>query len=231
MFLAQPPLSQQIRKLEAMLGHALFQRTSRSVSLTAAGEVYLERARRMLSTVEEDVEEVRSVGRGEQGVLRVGFVGSGMLTALPEVFRQYRRAFPNVQLILSESFTSQVVRGLETGAVDVGFLRDGGPIGGLEVETLFRERYVAVLPARHRLARERVIAPARLREEPFVFYTPAAGGLAFEKPMSVFDSAGARPRVVQEATHWLTIVRLVGAGLGVSIAPACVEKIVSAGVV
>ena len=229
--LAQPPLSQQIRKLENMLGHALFHRTSRAVRLTSAGEVLLERARRTLTTIEEDVEEVRSVGRGEQGVLRVGFIGSGMLTSLPDVFRKYRRAFPRVQLTLHESFTSQVVHGLERGTLDVGFLRDGGPIDGLTVEPLFSERFIAVLPAGHPLARSAVITPSALRDEPFVFYSTGAGHLAYEKPMSIFAGSGFRPRVVQEASHWLTILRLIGAGLGVSIAPACVEKIVSAEVV
>ncbi len=229
--LAQPPLSQQIRKLEGMLGHALFYRTSRAVRLTSAGEVFLERAKRTLRTVAEDVEEVRSVGRGEEGVLRVGFIGSGMLTALPNVFREYRRAFPRVQLSLHESFTSQVVRGLEAGTLDVGFMRDGGDVEGMEVEAVFSEPYVAVLPARHRMARQRSIAPAMLREEPFVFYSPMAGRLAFERPMSVFAGSGDRPRVVQEASHWLTILRLIEAGLGVSVAPACVQKIASKEVV
>ena len=227
--LAQPPLSQQIRKLEGMLGHALFQRTSRAVRLTAAGAVFLERARRTLRTLEEDVAEVRSVGRGEEGVLRVGFIGSGMLTRLPDVFREYRAAFPRVQLTLSESFTAQVVRGLETGALDVGFLRDAGAVKGLEVRALFSETFVAVLPAGHRLAKERSVAPAEMRDEPFVFYSPAAGTLAFERPMSVFARHGFRPRVVQEASHWLTILQLIGAGLGVSVAPACVRKIVTSG--
>ncbi len=229
--LAQPPLSQQIRKLEDLLGHALFYRTSRAVSLTAAGEVFLDRARRTLRTVDEDVEEVRSIGRGEQGLLRVGFVGSGMLTALPDLFRRYRQAFPRVQLSLHESFTSQVVRGLETGALDIGYLRDADPAGNLEIETLSAERFIAVLPAKHPLASLKSIPPDALRNEPFVFYSPSAGQLAFDRPMSVFGPSGPRPRVVQEATHWLTILRLIGAGLGVSIAPACVAKIASAEVV
>jgi DNA-binding transcriptional LysR family regulator len=72
--LAQPPLSQQIRKLEDILGYPLFLRTSRAVKLTSAGEVFLERARRTLRNVQEDIDEARSVGRGEEGFLRVGFI-------------------------------------------------------------------------------------------------------------------------------------------------------------
>src|SRR6202453_4708466 len=81
--LSQPPLSQQIRKLEAVVGYALFVRTSRSVTLTNAGEALLERARRTLRNVQRDMDETRSIGRGEVGSLHIGFVGSGMLTTLP----------------------------------------------------------------------------------------------------------------------------------------------------
>src|SRR5215469_11061664 len=79
--LAQPPLSQQIRRLEEILGYALFTRTSRQVKLTTAGELFLDRARSTLRKVREDMEVARSAGRGELGFLTVGFIGSSMLTA------------------------------------------------------------------------------------------------------------------------------------------------------
>src|SRR6185295_10299802 len=104
--LAQPPLSQQIRKLEEALGHALFTRTSRAVKLTPAGAALLERARYTLRKVVEDVEAVRSVGRGELGFLTVGFIGSAMLTPLPSVLGRYRREYPGVTLRLREHHTA-----------------------------------------------------------------------------------------------------------------------------
>ncbi len=223
--LAQPPLSQQIRRLEEILGYALFLRTSRAVKLTAAGEVFLERARRTLRNVVEDLEEARSIGRGDEGALRVGFIGSGMLTPLPEMLGRYRRLYPRVQLKLVESYTADIAMQLERGVLDAAFLRDGGPMPGLRVEPMFSEAFVAVLPATHRLARKRVISVGELKEEPFVFFAPIAGKLAYEKPISLCERHGFRPRVVQEAPQWLTILRLIGAGLGVSIAPACVRQI------
>ena len=223
--LAQPPLSQQIRRLEEILGYALFHRTSRAVKLTAAGEVFLERARRTLRNVYEDIEEARSIGRGDEGSLRVGFIGSGMLTPLPAVLGNYRQLYPRVQLLLSESYTANIAASLNRGVLDAGFLRDGGPIEGLHVETIFSEPFVAVLPKTHRLAGRSTISPADLRGEPFVFFTPGAGKLAYEKPMSLFEEYGFRPNVVQEAPQWLTILRLVGAGLGVSVGPACTRQI------
>ena len=229
--LAQPPLSQQIRKLEEILGHALFERTSRSVALTAAGQVFLERARRTLRNVERDVDEARSVGRGEVGSLHIGFVGSAMLTSLPEIFRNYRRAYPNVRLHLHESFTSKVIEGLQNGTLDAGFLRDGDATEGLIATPIYSERFVAVLPAHHPRARQSTLSPAALRDQPFVYYPQSAGHRAFEKPLSLCEQHGFRPQIVQEASHWLTILRLIGAGLGVSIAPACVRHIAAPDVV
>ena len=223
--LAQPPLSQQIRKLEEIVGYALFARTSRAVNLTSAGEVFLERARRTLRHVQEDLEEARSVGRGEVGFLKVGFIGSSMLTQLPATLGKYRRQFPKVNLQLKEFHTSGVIQGILDNTLDVGFVRDSGPSEGLEVEPLFSEPFIAVLPGRHSLSTRKSLSGAELRNEPFVLFTPLASQRAWDKTVSICEAHGYRPNVVQEAPQWLTIMRLVGAGLGVSIAPACVERI------
>ena len=229
--LSQPPLSQQIRKLEELLGHALLNRTSRSVSLTAAGEAFYESAQRTLRNVERSIEEAQSIGRGEVGSLHIGFVGSAMLTTLPAILRKYREIYPRVRLHLHESFTSRVVAGLEDGTLDAGILRDGGATQGLKVTTVYSEPYVAVLPDHHRRANQIGIWPHSLRDEPFVFYPRNAGRRAFDKPLSICEAHGFRPNIVQEASHWLSILRLVGAGLGVSIAPACVRNVLSPDVV
>ena len=229
--LAQPPLSQQIRKLEELLGYPLFIRTSRSVKLTDAGETFLQRARRTLRNVQRDLEETRSIGRGDVGSLHIGFIGSAMLSTLPGIFRTYRETYPRVRLHLHESFTSLVTEGLENGTLDAGILRDGDPVEGLNVTTILSEPFVAVLPASHACAGQKSISPAALRDEPFIYYPRSAGARAYEKPLTICEQHGFRPQVVQEASHWLTILRLIGAGLGVSIAPACVRRIASAEVV
>jgi DNA-binding transcriptional LysR family regulator len=148
-----------------------------------------------------------------------------MLTPLPAALRRYRSLYPRVQLQLAEMYTAQLAASLNRGALDAGFLRDGGPIDGLHVETIFSEPFVAVLPANHRLAGRREISPADLRGEPFVYFTPMAGKRAYEKPFAIFERHGFRPQIVQEGPHWLTILQLVGAGLGVSVGPACTRTI------
>lgn len=223
--LAQPPLSQQIRKLEEILGYPLFNRTSRAVKLTAAGQVFLERARRILTNLQDDLSEVRSVARGEVGFLKVGFIGSGMLTRIPSLLGRYRRAQPKVQLQLSESHSSDVIARLIKGSLDAGILRDGDPTDELCIEPLFEEPFIAVVPRQHVRAGQRSIVAGDLRDDPFVFFSPLAGRRAYETTMSLCDDYGFRPAIVQEAPQWLTVLRLVGAGLGVTIAPACVRQI------
>lgn len=223
--MAQPPLSQAIRRLEAELGCELLTRTSRSVRLTPAGAAFLGRARRTLRNVEDDVHEARSIGRGETGLLNVGFVGSAMLTTLPEILRRHLDAHPGVQLRLHESYTSRVVEGLRAGDVDVGIVRDAEPVDELKATTLASEPFVAVLPAGHPLGEAASVSVAALEGAPFVSPPRTAGARAFEKPLSLCEEHGFRPRIAHEASHWLTILRLVGAGLGVSIAPACVRNL------
>ena len=229
--LAQPPLSQQIRKLEEIVGHALFTRTSRAVKLTSAGEIFLERARHILRKVHEDLDEARSVGRGEVGFLRVAFIGSSMLTALPGMLGRYRRQFPKVNLQLTEFHTSGVIQQLLDEAMDVGVMRDSGPTDGLMVEPLFSEPFVWVLPSRHPLAKRKTLNGAELRDEAFVMPPVIASQRAYDRMVSLCEECGFHPQVVQEAPQWLTIMRLVGAGIGVTVAPACVQRIATPDVV
>ncbi len=226
--IAQPPLSQQIRRPEQEIGYPLFLRSSRSVKLTPAGRALMDRARRTLHKVDDDLEAVRSVARGEVGVLKVGFVGSAMLTRLPRILDRYRRMYPRVQLHLNEFHTSQLIEALREGSADVALARDAGAEQDLHVEHAFLESFVAVVPKRHRLAKLRSIPVARLRNEQFVFFPRSAGNYAWE---NTIKALGFHPNIVQEAPQWLTVIRLVGAGLGVTVAPSSVEQIVSSDVV
>lgn len=224
--IAQPPLSQQIRKLEETIGHSLFQRTSRNVKLTAAGEELLKRAQQTLRKVAEDIDNTRRVGRGEVGTLTVGFIASSMLTVFPQMLSTYRRQFPEVELRLREFYTSGLLRALRDGTADIGFTRDAGSDeDGVHTEVLLPEPYIAVVPIRHPLAQRSSLRVSDLRGEPFVLFSPSVGQSAWDKVERLCRHGGFRPRVVQEAPHWLSILRLVSAGLGVTIASACVAGI------
>ena len=134
-------------------------------------------------------------------------------------------AYPGVQLKLHESFTARVIDGLLAGEVDAGIVRDAEPIDGVVATPMLSEPFVAVLPSDHPCARAASMSVAGLADTPFVYPPRNAGPRAFEKPLLLCEEHGFRPRIAHEASHWLTILRLVGAGLGVSIAPACVQHI------
>jgi len=229
--MAQPPLSQQIKTLENIVGYRLFDRTTRGVRLTAVGQYLLERARKTLERVDQDIEMARRLGKGQEGVLSVGFSGSVMFTRLPFVIERYRRLYPKVELHLQELVTAEQMCALKEGALDLGFLRDGEPDSAVTIEPLVSERFVAILPKQHPLAARTSLRPADLREEPFVFYARKMGPLAFDRMIACCEADGFRPRIVQDTPQWPTAVRLIAAGLGVSIAPACVSNLAMPNVV
>jgi DNA-binding transcriptional LysR family regulator len=229
--MAQPPLSQQIRKLEQYIGHPLFTRNSRTVALTQAGEMLLERSRYLLRRLEDDLETVRRLGRGEIGTLTIGFIGSAMLTVLPTLIGSYRRRFPKVDLRLRELTTSSLVDAIHQGAVDLGFLRDAGPTEGLMVEQVTAERFVVALAKAHPLANRKKLSLAELKGEPLILFARELGPMAWDKTIALCETSGFRPAIVQDAPEWLTVLRLVSSGLGFSIAPACVATIQTPGVV
>jgi DNA-binding transcriptional LysR family regulator len=230
--MAQPPLSQQIRTLEGILGYRLFDRTTRGVKLTRVGHFFAERAHNTVAKMRDDVEMTRRLGAGKEGVLDIGFSGSAMLTALPKAIEAYRRVFPNVELRLREMVTAEQIPALLDGSLSIGFLRDGEPTNGLALEPILREEFVVALPAAHRLAKKsRAIRPIELQDEPFVFFARRMGSLAFDRTMACCEDAGFRPNIVQYAPQWTTGLRLVAARLGVSLAPACVGRLAMPGVV
>jgi DNA-binding transcriptional LysR family regulator len=229
--IAQPPLSQQIRKLEEHIGCSLFTRNSRMVALTAAGETLLERSRYILRRLDEDLESVRRVGRGEIGTLTVGFIGSAMLTVLPALISSYRKRFAKVDLRLRELTTSSLVDAIRQGAVDLGFLRDAGTAEGLILETVVAERFVIALAEKHPLAKRKKISLIDLKNDSLILFARELGPLAWDKTIALCETSGFRPAIVQDAPEWLTVLRLVSSGLGFSIAPACVATIRTPGVV
>jgi DNA-binding transcriptional LysR family regulator len=154
-----------------------------------------------------------------------------MFTDLPAAIESYRRRYPKVELRLRELATSAQIAALLTGTLDLAFLRDADPSEGIQFSTLIEERYVAVLPEAHRLARKRSLRVRDLQKEPFILFARRMGPLAFDRTIACCERNGFRPNIVQDAPQWPTLVRLVSAGLGVSLAPACVASVAIPGAV
>ena len=229
--ISQPPLSMQIRALEAELGVTLFNRTQRSVALTQSGNALLGEARHILARVDQAVLMTRRVRRGEIGELAIGFISVADYNVLPVVLREFRRAFPLVNLTLRESTTDAQIRDLLAGRIDVGFVLPPINEPSLESLPILREPLIAALPDKHPLARKAgKLVLEKLKDAPFILFPrPYAPGL-YDDVVSCCKAAGFSPRVEQEAIQMQTIVSLVSAELGVALIPASLTNLRRTGV-
>lgn len=228
--MAQPPLSQQIRRMEAELGAPLFHRTTRRVELAPAGEALIERARRILADLEIAVADARLAARGERGKLAIGFTGSATYALLPAVAAAVREQLPDVHLTLhGEMFTPAQVDALIEGSIDLAILRPPVFRVEVEVEVLRREPLIAVLPARHRLAESATVAVADLADEPFVAYSTDFRSILHDAVERTCQAHGYLPRVAIEVKETATMIAFVAAGLGVALVPASVASMRLAG--
>ncbi|KJK59922.1 LysR family transcriptional regulator [Saccharothrix sp. ST-888] len=228
--IAQPPLSQQIRRLEERVGHPLFARGPRGVSLTPAGRELLPAARRALDELAAGLDAARRIGSGTAGRLRVGFAASLALTVLPALLRSYRERYSQVDLEIREMTTAPQVAALHEGEIDVGLLREPPAAPDLDTRVILSEGFVAVLPSTHPLAAQRAVRVKQLAEEPFVLLPRAIGPTVHDRIVGLCRAAGFEPAIAQRAVEWQTVAALVEAGLGVSLAPASIRRIRLGGV-
>jgi len=223
--ISQPPLSQQIRRLEELLGARLLDRTSRRAQLTDAGRVFQVEAARVLATADSAVESARRAARGEAGSLRVAFAATVMFLALPRIIREFRDRFPRVHLDLREMPTGTQLAALLEGGIDLGFVREPEPDAALDIVTVMREPLRIALHKGHRLARRTRVGVKDLANEPFVLFPQDLAPGLHRQVMTLCREAGFVPEVVEESRELYTSVSLVEAGIGVSILPASVEKL------
>jgi DNA-binding transcriptional LysR family regulator len=226
---AQQSLSQQIRTLEAQLGAPLFERSSRGVALTDVGAVLLREARPVLTQAERAVEAVRRAARGEQGELRVGFLGSVANYLMPPVVRAFRERHPDVTLHTEDLPIAALVAGIREGSLDAGLSRPP-LVEDLESEVVLREPVAAVLPAGHPLANRAGLTLADLADEPWVLTPRASWPPWHRKYDDDFARAGFQPRVAQRGTTPQGLLALVAAGVGITRLPLSSRSLRDGGV-
>jgi DNA-binding transcriptional LysR family regulator len=218
---SQPALSKQIRRLEERLGGQLLIRRSRGLHLTSAGQVLLQHARQIIGDAESAERITRLALKGEAGMLRVGFGIAVLARGLPNLILRFRKRFPNVDLSLRNMSTSDQTQALRDRKIDVGFVRL--PMWAEEIEAIpiVNERLMIVLSeqathnAKHGLA--------GLSNAPFILPCRADSASFYDHVFRTCRAAGFVPKVVQEADVFFTVLNLVRAGLGVSIAPSAVR--------
>ncbi len=229
--IAQPALSQQIRRLETEIGVELFHRTRRNVELSAAGVALLAFARRALDEVSGGIESARRAARGEIGTLTVGFIESAAAVVVPTAVRRFRGAHPDVELTLRELAVDVQLEALHSGTLDLAIVRAPVAAEDLTLEPVLDEGLVVAVPKGSQLARRRRIHPRRVSGEPLVLLARDVVPGLYDQVIALHEESGTAARIAQEASSIQAVLGLVAAGLGISPLPGSVRSLDRAGVV
>lgn len=230
--IGQPPLSSQIKDLEAEVGAVLFRRSVHGAELTLAGRAFLDVVNVMPELAERGIRAAQRALRGELGILRVGFTASSAFSdVVPGLIRAFRAAFPDVEVVLEESNTVPLIAGLHGGKFDAVFLRPGDAAGNdLQLRVVLQEPLLVALPAGHPAALDSAVDVARLGDEDFILFSREVGPNLYDLILHTCHQAGITPRVDQFTWQFSSIINFVAAGLGVSIVPASMNEIKIKGV-
>ncbi len=213
----QSALSRRIKHLEDLLGYQLVRRTTREVSLTAAGEEFHERTRLMSTEVQAAVRAARIAAEGKSGFLRIGYMSFAAMEVMPQVVREFTRRFPDIELELQYIRTQGQKIELSRNKLDAGFIL--GPFSHPQFDhcSLVSEPPVAILSTEHRLATRSTVTLGDIAHYPLVLGNTAEWDFFRLFVNDIFSREGHDITISYEASNALGILGLVSAGLGISI--------------
>jgi DNA-binding transcriptional LysR family regulator len=225
--IAQPALSRAVKELEQHLGVNLMNRNRRGVALTEAGAVFLHETRVLLERVDDAVRRVRRTAAGEEGELRLGYIGAPTQAFLGPLLREFHRRYPRVNVVLEERTPERVWEMVARGRLAVGLTRPvlASPAAHLRTMLLRREPLCAVLPSGHALEAKRSIAWRELARLPLIFLARREGVGLHDAVLAACRSARFTPQVVQTPSVITTVLSYVEAGAGVGIIPESVAPL------
>ena len=231
LYVSQSAISEQISDLENEIGVQLLQRSRRQVTLTDAGKVFLEEAKKVLSAADHAIESAQRSIRGQVGNLRIGFFTNGIGVFFSSLIREFRRGHPDVKLSLFEMSAKLQMEALVNNEIDIAFTRELDPpfASVLTSELLFEEPLVAVLPRDHSLA-GRPVKLSDLAMEQFVLIEREAWPTLFDSIITLCSSVGFSPQIANTAARWPAVLALVEAGEGIGLVTAGVERFRFSGV-
>lgn len=218
--ISQPALSRSIQKLEEELGQPVFERKTRSVSLTEAGALLQARAHQVLSIIEDTKAEITD--DGQSGRVRVGGIPTIAPYFLPEVLRQFSKEFPKATLIVQENTTDALLKSCTQGEIDLAILALPVPAKYLEVESLFEEELLLVLPPDHLLVEKEKIRLCDVEPYPFVLLDEAH--CLSDNIVSFCRQRSFHPVAVERTSQLAMVQELVSLSHGISMIPAMARE-------
>jgi LysR family carnitine catabolism transcriptional activator len=216
--LSQPALSIAIKKLEEALGGKLLARTTRSVALTPEGKAFYPVARRLLSDWEQSLQDVRNHFTLRRGKLDIAAMPTYTINRLPEILADFHRQCPDIHVTVHDVIAESVVEMVREGRCELGVTFDPGDASDLNFQPLFKDRFITILPPKHRLLMKEKLRWADVLVYPHISLQRPAGARA------LIDKALAKKGLVLtpafESHQLVSIGRMVMAGLGLSVVPS-----------
>lgn len=222
--IAQPPLSRQIAQLEADLGVMLIDRSRSQIRLTQAGCVLLERARDVIERLDGAEREIKRIGEGFSGYLRIAFVGSATYGALPTVIKAFRSTYPDVELALSAMNNAELKRSVIQREIDIAVARPSLDDEELKSDRLLHEPLILAVPDMSALLGERPIRLASLKAETFILYPRKPRPSFADHILKICLDEGFIPKSQVLAQDFQTAISLVSVGVGISLVPESVSQ-------
>lgn len=229
--IAQPSLSQQIRKLEQEIGTNLFERAHRRVELTAAGKALRAGAGRTLDDADAAIREAQQAARGIVGHLTVGFIESAAIRVVPEAVRAFSALRPQVGLTLRELATDTQIADIQEGRLDLGFVRDLPATAGLVGEVVLEEELLLAVPRDHPFAERRSLTSAEIGGEFLIAVERDILPGLYDETLNLIPGDPIESGIAQSATSVLAVLGLVAAGLGVAVLPGSVTDLPHSGAI
>jgi LysR family hca operon transcriptional activator len=227
---AQPSLSQQIRQLEKSVGVKLLDRSRHHVILTDAGRIFLQQSKDVLARLEHARRLAKQAADGHAGELSVGTFPSADVSILPGLRPLVAERLPELRLILHSKYAIESIAGLQTGVLDVAFVRGPLDVEDLESVELLREPLVIVLPSHHPLARRKRIPVQSLDDLPCITMQRSLAPALHDAAAHLYREAKIRMHAVSSADNVLGHLQLVKEGLGFGLLPDSVRALLPVGV-
>ncbi len=221
--IAQPTLTQHIKRLEKEINARLFERTKRTVKLTEAGKMLLDEAILLLARVEAVKEKVKLVSNGAKGHICLGVTEIALNSIFPSLIRRFCHNYPNVEFSFEQCDSASQEKLLLNHEIDIGILHPPLSDRELSIIDIYREPMILAIPSRHPLAKESVVSIQQLKQQPVIMISQRSGPTLHRQLSDFFIHNQTKLNHKQASRTSQTTIALVRAGFGLGIVPQCVS--------
>ncbi len=215
-YIAQPALSRQIQGLEEELGFLLFDRSRKQIVLTKSGIFFKKEISKILNQIDQCIQRGVQIHQGKAGEIKIGHASSAMHSVLPDLLRYMETNLPDLKSSLVEGTNELIFDKLRDNEVDFGFVPNAFVPDGLSSLTVYEENYLLILPKEHRLDKSNFKDLTDCKNEKWILHPQPEGFGYMEEILKIIGNYGYSPKIVHRSPNTSTVLRMVAAGLGIT---------------